>query len=166
MLQQPGEHLHFPAELLVAALHGLLGLVDAPLHHLDVRHDQLQVDDVNVPDGVGGAFHMGDVTVVKAAHHMDDGVGGADVGQELVAKTLAFGGTLHQSCNVHEFNDGRGGFLGLMEVAEPVQALIRNGHYAHIGVDGAEGVVICRYTGVGNGIKKGRLAHIGQTDNS
>ena len=39
--QKTGENLYLPCELLVAALHGLLGLVDAALHHLNVRHDQL-----------------------------------------------------------------------------------------------------------------------------
>ena len=59
---------------------------------------------------------MDDVLVVKTAHHMDDGVGLPDVGQELVAQALAPGGALHEAGDVHKLNDGRGGLLGLVEV--------------------------------------------------
>ena len=52
---------------------------------------------INVPDGVHALGlvdvldHMNDVVVVKAAHHMDDGVALADVAQKLVAQTRALG---------------------------------------------------------------------------
>ena len=65
--------------------------------------------------------------------------------------------------DVHEFDDGRGMLLGLVEIREPVQPLIGNGNHAHVGVDGAEGIVVRRNTCVGNGIKEGGLAHIGKT---
>ena len=97
---------------------------------------------------------------------MDDGVGGADVGQELVAQTLALGGTLHQTGDVHKFDDRRGGLLGLVQVGQPLQPLVRHGHYAHIGVDGAEGVVIRRHAGVGNGVKQSGLSHVGESHDS
>ena len=72
-------------EEFLIPLAGLGVLVDPPLHHLQVGHDQLQVDDLNVPGGVAAALHVDDIGVVEAAHHMDDGVGLPDVGQELVA---------------------------------------------------------------------------------
>ena len=72
MLQQLGENLHLVGKFLVAALHGLLRLVDAALHHFDVRHDQLQIDDVDIPQRVCGAFHVVDVAVLKAADNMTD----------------------------------------------------------------------------------------------
>ena len=93
---------------------------------------------------------------------MHNGIGGADVGKELVAKTFAFGGTLHQTGNVYEFDDGGGEFLGFVEIGQPVQALIGNGNNANIGVDGAECVVVRRNTGVGDCIKKGGFTHIGK----
>ena len=64
-----------------------LGLVDTAFHHFHVSHDQLQIDDLDVTQGIGGAFHVGDVGVLEAADNVNDGVGGADVGQELVAQT-------------------------------------------------------------------------------
>ena len=166
MLQQTGQQLGLGGAFLVAALHGLLALVDAALHHLDVGHDQLQVDDVDVPQGIGAALHMGDVAVLEAADHVDDGVGGADVGQELVAQALTLAGALHEAGDVDELEDGGGGLLGGVEVAQPLQPLIGHGHHAHVGVDGAEGVVVGGNTGVGDGIEQSGLAHVGQSDDT
>ena len=163
MLQQAGEHFHFPGKLLVAALHGLLSLVDAALHHLDVRHDQLQIDDVDVPQGIGGAFHMGHVAVFKAADNVDDGVGGTDVAQELVAQTLALGGAFHKAGDIHKLDDGGSHLLGVVKLCQPRKALVGHRHHAHIGVDGAEGVVVRRDACVGDGVKESRLAHVGQS---
>ena len=163
VLQQALQQLGFSSELLVAALHGLLALVDAALHHLDIGHDQLQVDDVDVPQGIGAALDVGDVAVLKAADHVDDGVGGADVGQELVAQALAAARTLDKTGDVDELNDGGGGLLGGVEIAQPLQPLIGHGDHAHVGVDGAEGIVVGGHTGVGDGIEQGGLAHVGKS---
>ena len=165
MRQKPLEDLRLPGELLVA-LGGLLCLVNAALHHFNVGHHQLQIDDVDVPKGIGTALHMGDVAVLKAPHHMDDGVGGADVAQELVAQTLALGGALHQTGDVHEFDDGGGKLLGIVHIPEPLQPLVGNGHHAHVGVYGAEGIVGGFGTGVGDCVEQGALAHVGQTHDS
>ena len=43
---------------------------------------------------------------------------------------------------------------------------VRNGHHAHIGLDGAEGIVGGLGARVGNGVKKCAFAHVGQTDDS
>ena len=97
---------------------------------------------------------------------MDDGIHLPDIGQKLIPKALALGGALHQPCDVHEFNDCRGEFLGLMHLPQPLQPLIRDGDHTHVGVDGAEGVVIRRNPGAGNGVEEGGLAHIGQANDS
>ena len=161
VLQQGGEDLGLVEEPLVAALGRLLALVDAPLHHLNVRHHQLQIDDVNVPQGIGGALHVGDVGILKAANHMDNGISGTDVAQEFVAQTLALGGPLHQSGNVYKLNDRRGDLLGIVKLGQPVQPLIRHGHHTHIGVNGAERVVVRGNPRIGNGVEQGGLSHIG-----
>ena len=155
-------------ELLVA-LGGLLGLLDAAVHHFQVRHDQLQVNGLNVTQGVHGhvrpgvGHHVHDVLVVKAADHVDDGVGLPDVGQELVAQARALAGALHQACDIHELDDGGGLFVGFVHLGQLVQPLVRNRHHAHVGVDGAEGVVGALGAGVGDGVEQGRFPHVGQT---
>ena len=49
------------------------------------------------------------------ANHMDDGIRGADVAEEFIAQTFALAGTLDQTGNVHEFHNGRGGLLGVVD---------------------------------------------------
>ena len=109
---------------------------------------------------------MDDVGVVKAADHMDDGIGGPDVGKELVAQALPLGGPLHQPGDVHKLDDGGGGLFGVVELREPVQAAVGDGHHAHVGVNGAEGVVGALGAGVGDGVEQGGLSHIGKPHNS
>ena len=106
---------------------------------------------------------MNDVLVVKAADHVDDGVGLPDVGQELVAQALALAGALHQSGDVHEFDDRRGLLIRLIHLRQLVQPLIWHRYHAHVGVDGAERIVGALGAGVGDGVEQGRFAHIGQT---
>ena len=84
------------------------------------------------------------------------------MGKEFVAQSLALGGARNQPCNIHKFDHSRGDLLGLMQLGKPGKPLIRHGNHAHIGVDGAERIVVRRHTGIGNGIKQSGLAHIGQ----
>ena len=102
-------------------------------------------------------YHVHDVLVVKAADHVDDGVRLADVGQELVAQALALAGALDKAGDVHELDDRRGLLLGLIHLRQLVQPLVRHGHHAHVGVDGAEGVVGALGPGVGDGVEQGGL---------
>jgi hypothetical protein len=61
-----------------------------------------------------------DVVVLEAAHHVGDGVGLADVGQELVAQALALAGAGDQAGDVDELH-GRGDLaLGLHDFRDLV----------------------------------------------
>ena len=168
MRRQCLEHLGLMEELLIA-LGGLRGLLYTAVDHLQVRHDQLQVDGLDVAQGVHGdvlaciGHHVHDVLVVKASDHMDDGVRAADVLQELVAQAGALAGALYQTGDVHELDDGGRLFVRLVHLRQLVQPLIRHSHHAHIGLDGAEGVVGAFGACVGNGVEQGALAHVGQT---
>ena len=51
--------------------------------------DELKVYGLYITERVHLSVYVYDVLIVKAAHHMDDGVGHPDVGEELVAKALA-----------------------------------------------------------------------------
>ena len=155
----------FPCDGDEAALlrsSGLLGLLHPAVHHLQVRHDELQVNGLNVPPGVRGALHVDDVLVVKAADHVDHRVGLPDVGQELVAQPLAPAGPLHQARDVHELDHRRGLLVRLVHLRQPVQPPVGHRHHAHVGVYGAEGVVGALRPGAGNGVEQGGLAHVGQ----
>ena len=54
----------------------------------------------------------------QAPHH--------DVGQEGVAQTLAVGGALDEAGNVADLQEGRHLRLGLVQIAQPVETLIRD----------------------------------------
>ena len=159
MLRQSPEHLRLMEEFLVA-LGGLGRLFHPTVHHLQVRHDQLQVDGLDIPQGIhrhvgaGVGHHMHNFLVVEAAHHMDDGVGAADILQELVAQARALAGALYQTRNVHELDDRRGLFIGLVHLRQLVQPRVRHGYHAHIGLDGAEGIVGTLRPGVGDGVEQ------------
>ena len=96
---------------------------------------------------------MGDVAVVEAPEHMDDGIRIPDVGKELVAQTFAPGRALDQTRDVDEFDHGGGEFLGVMLVAQPLEPLVRHGHNADVRVDGAERIVVRRNARICNCIK-------------
>ena len=153
-------------ELLVAALGGLLRLFDAALHHFDVRHDELEIDDVDVALGVCPALDVDDVLIVEASHHVDDRVRGADVREELVAEALALRRALDETRNVDKLDDRRGLLLGLIEVRQPVKTLVRHGDHADVRVDGAERIVRGLGARVGDGIEQRGLADVRQSHDS
>ena len=132
----------------------------------------LQVDGLDVAQGVyrhvlaGISHHVHDVLVVEAAHHVYDGVGAPDVLQKLVAQSRALGRALHQTRDVHKFDDRRGLLVRLVHLRQLVQPGIRHSHHAHIGLDGAERIVGTLRPGVGNGVEQRTLAHVGQSHDS
>ena len=109
---------------------------------------------------------MGDVAVVEAAEHVDDGVRVADVAQELVAQALALRGALDQTRDVHDF-DGRGHHaLRMVDFGEPHEPLVGHGDHAHVGLDGAEGEVRRLCLRIRKAVEKGRFADVRQTDDA
>jgi hypothetical protein len=91
----------------------LLHAVDRLFHRGQVGQAELGLDHLDVGDRVDLVGHVDHVRVFKATHHVDDGVGLADVRQELVAQALARAGPGHQAGNVHKLHNGRHGALGL-----------------------------------------------------
>ena len=163
---QGGEDVQFPDHAFVAALEGLLGLLQATVHHLQIRHDQFQIDDLDVAYRIGAALNVGDVGIVEAAHDVNDGVRGTNIGQELVSQALAVAGTFYQTRDVHELDDSRGELFRVIEVTQPFQPLIRYRYDSDVRVDGAECVVVGGNTGVGDGVEQSGLAHIRESDDS
>ncbi len=170
---EPGDealgNLELGRKLLVAA--GLLlELGNLLLEGLDVGQDELGHDGLGVArrvNEVGAATHLAhDVGVGEVAHDLADGVGLADVGEELVAEALALVGTLDQAGDVDELNRGRHDAPRVDDVGERLQALIGHVDDADVGVDRGERVVGGQTGLFGEGGKEGRLAHVGQADDS
>ena len=120
---------------------GKLGvLLVASVHRLVVSQCKLDVYGLYVAGGIDSVVHVDDVRVVEAAHNMGNDAHLADVGQELVAKTLSLGGTRHKAGDVDELGHGRDD-LCRRNQDDLVQPGIGDVDDADIGLDGAERVV-------------------------
>ncbi|MCY1175539.1 hypothetical protein D9M73_157820 [compost metagenome] len=133
---------------------------------VEVGEDQFQVDDLDVALGVDAVGDVNHVLVFEAAHHVGDGVGLADVGEELVAQAFTFRGTGDQAGDVDEFHGGRQHAVRLDDGRQGVQARIRHRHDAAVRLDGAEREVLSGDAGFGQGVEQGGLADVGQADDA
>jgi putative MATE family efflux protein len=162
-------HTGLKARLLVlgrAALHGGLGAIDALLDGFQILEAQLGVDGQDVRHRIDAAIDVDDVVVLEAAHHVRDGVGLADVGEKLVAQPFALGSPTHQAGDIDEIDRGRHDRFRMVELDQGVEAWIRHLHHADVRLDGAERIVGDGRSGRRQRIKKRRLAHVGQADDS
>ena len=81
------------------------------------------------------------------------------VQQDKVTGAHTYGG--------HELHDGGGLFVGLPHLGQLVQTLVRHGHDAAVGLDGAERIVgRLRVLGGGDGVEQGGLADVRQADDT
>ena len=171
MLGKSREELDLVQELLVALGH-LRGLFHTAVDHFEVCHDELQVDGLNVAQGVDGdvracvGHDVHDVFIVEAAHNVHDGVSAADVLEELVAEARTLACALDKTRDIDKFDDGGGLLLGVVHLGELIEALVGNGHHADVRLDGAEGVVGAFRARVGDRVEESGLADIRQSDDS
>src|SRR5476649_155372 len=152
--------------VLVAALGVTRDFLQLLLAAVEVGEDQFQVDDLDVAFRVDAVGDVNHVLVFEAADHVGDGVGFADVGQELVAQAFTFGGARHEAGDVDELHGGRQDALGVDDGCQGRQAWVRHGHDATVRFDGAEGEVLRRDTGFGQRVEQGGLADVRQTDDA
>ena len=166
MSLQPLAYICFQCPQLVPVLQQMARLLRAPFHGLQVRQNQLQIDDLNITPGINAAIDVDDVFVLKAAHHVNDGIHFANMRKEFVAQPLAAAGTLHQACNVHKFHRRRRDLLGLIHPRQLVKPLVRHGYHAGVGLDGAERIVGRLRTRACNGVEQRALAYVWESHNA
>ena len=106
---------------------------------------------------------MRNVGVLEAPHNVHYGVTFAYVRQKFVAQTLALRSALNKPRNVNELHNGGSNFFAVIERGELIQPLVGHGNHAHIGLDGAEGVVCSLCARVRYSVEQCGLAHVGQT---
>ena len=107
---------------------GLVELLDfgvALFDGVEVGEEELGVDDVDVVEGVDAAGDVDDFGVVEAADDVADGVGGADVAEELVAEAFALGGAFDEAGDVDELHGGGDEGFGLDELGDFVRGARR-----------------------------------------
>ena len=109
---------------------------------------------------------MSDVLVVEATQNVDNRVGIANVGEELVTQTFALRCTLNQTCDIDNLDRGGDHALRVIDLGEFDQSLIGYGDHAHVGFDRTEREVCCLRLSVREAVEQGRFADIGQTHDS
>ena len=107
---------------------------------------------------------MGDVVVVEAPEHMDDGIRIPDVGKELVAEPLSFRRPFHESRNIHYLYRCGNHFLRIVYTGEFHQPFVRDGNDSHIGFYRAEWEIGRLSLRIGEAVEQRRFADVGQTD--
>src|SRR5690625_3786715 len=80
---------------------------------------------------------MDDIVIVEAAHHMRDGVGLANVGQELVAQAFALRRPGDKAGDVHKLHGGGDDFFRFDDFGQSILAWI--GHRSEERRVGKEG---------------------------
>ena len=103
---------------------------------------------------------MHHIGVVKATHHMQNGVHLANVAEKFIAQALAFAGAAHQARDIDNANGGWNYFLTLNFLGDDGQTIIRNIHHANVGLNGAEWIVGGFNSGRGERVEEGALANI------
>jgi len=152
------ERLATTAGLLLVVLKRLLG-------ELDVLDAQLLVDDLEVANGVDVTLDVNDLGVIEATDDLEDGVDGADVGQERVSETGTGGCTTGQTSNVIDREVSGHLGLGLVLLAQPVEAVIGHDDTGLFGVDGSVGEVgWITEVALGNGLEQRRFTYVGETN--
>ncbi len=86
---------------------------------------------------------MDNIWIREIAYDLTNRIGIANVGEKLVAQALAFTGALHQSGNVNKLNCRWHDPAGMNDICKLLQPLVRNVHYADIGIDRCKRI-ICR----------------------
>ncbi|RMR53962.1 hypothetical protein ALP85_05318 [Pseudomonas syringae pv. syringae] len=152
--------------VLVAAL-GVAGdLLQLLLATVEVGEDQFQIDDLDVALGVDAVGNVNHVLVFKAAHHVGDGVGLADVGEKLVAQAFALRSACHEAGDVDELHGGRQDAFRVDDGCQGRQTRVGHRHDTAVRLDGAEGEVLGRDTRFGQGVEQGGLADVRQADDA
>mmetsp|Transcript_14099 Transcript_14099/g.34768 ORF Transcript_14099/g.34768 Transcript_14099/m.34768 type:complete len:256 (-) Transcript_14099:16-783(-) len=152
--------------LLQAARAQLVDRVHHALDALNVLEPQLGVDDLQVGHRVHAVLHVDHVRVLERSAHVEDAVHGGDVRQERVAQALALGRALDQARNVPDLQVRRHRGLGLVQVAQPLEALVGHVDTRLVGLNGTEGEVLSWDAHPADSVEQGGLSNVRQTHNT
>ena len=127
-----------------------------------IGQTELGLDHLDVGDRIDLASDVDHVAVFKTAHHIDRGVGLANVSQKLVTQPLTRAGTCHQTGNIDKFNNRALDFLRVHDGRQCVETRIRHLNDPDIGFNRAKGIVLGRDAGLGQRVEQGRFTDVGQ----
>lgn len=139
----------------------LVGLLD----ELDILDAQFLADDVQITGGVDVTLDVNNLSIVEATNDLEDGIDSTNVRQESVAETGTSRSTTSKTSDIVDGQVGGDLGLGLVLLAQPVEALVGDEDARLLRVDGSIGEVGRVTEGaLGNGLEERRLADVGETD--
>lgn len=155
-------------ETVVAGRSGvLLGHVESLLYPVNVLEPELGGDDLHVTEGVDVALNVDDLSVVESTNDLEDTVDGSHVGQESVSETGTGGSTGGKTSDVNAREEGGDLALGLVQIAEPEEAVVRDGDTRLFWLDsGVREVGSLSEIALGDHVEEGRLADVGKTNDT
>ena len=151
---------------LVAALRQLLRFYEAFFHRVEISEAKLRRDDLDVADWIDGALDVRNIRVLKAAHHMRDGIHLPDMLEELVAEPFAFRRAAHQPRDVDEPHRRRRRFFRLIHLMQNAEPRVRHVHHADVRLDRAERIIRGLRPRFRDRVEKRALADVRQPDDS
>jgi hypothetical protein len=102
----------------------------------------------------------------ETPHEMGYGVHLPYMAKETVAEPFPFAGPLDQSGDINEFHACLNHLLGFYKFDQPVEAIVRNRHPPHVGVNRAERKIAGRRAGGRKSVEEGGFADVGKADDS
>src|ERR1019366_3271407 len=152
--------------LLLLQSRTFLGALEPLGDRLEVGELELELEHVDVPDGIDPFLDVGDVGILECAHHQRGGIGFADVAEEPIAESLAAAPATHQPRDVRE-GDRRRDHLGRLEQrGEPIETRIRDRDDAGVRLDGRERVVADRGASLRHRVEERRFPGVRQPDDA
>lgn len=171
---QPGQdplyrRLLLPGLLLLKALTTLAGLLllhlKSLLDKLNILESQLLGNDVEVTGGVDISLNVDDLSVIKAADDLENGIDSTNMRQESVAQASASGRATSQTCDIVDGQVGGDPRLGLKLVAQPVISVIGDDDAGLFRVDGGIGEVgWIAEVALGDGLEEGGFTDVCKAD--
>ena len=109
---------------------------------------------------------MDDIAVVEAAEHMEDRIGLADIGQELVAEAFAFAGAPYEAGYINDIDCCRDCPFRLAHFGQHLKPLVRDVGGSEIRLDCTEREVGALGLAGAYAIEECRFADVRQSDDS
>ena len=164
-------------EALLGLLEGLkltlllLALIDTTLNDLGdslvlgedsskVLSNQLLGDNLEITHGVNSSLNVLDVNIREGTAEVVDRIDGLNVRKELVTKTCTFGSTTDETGDIVHGQERRDLALGLVDLAQTVEARIGHGHMGVGGINRAERIVLSGHIQLAQQVEHGRLADL------
>lgn len=114
----------------------LLQVLESLLCEFDILDTELLADNLEITDGVDITLDVDNLGIIETSDDLEDGIDGANVGQESVTETSTSRGTAGQTSDIVDGLVSGNSGLGVVLLAQPVVALIGNKDTRLLGVDG------------------------------